>query len=158
MSSKPDLRLDWCSHEAAKYAVEHWHYSRTMPVGKMAKLGVWEDGRFIGAIVFAQGNNQYQGNALGLTMHEVCELVRVALTTHKSSVSRIVRIALAMLRSAQPGLRVILSYADPEHGHVGGIYQAGGWTYVEQGDRGRRITRLAGSASTVGSSAQLVPS
>jgi hypothetical protein len=112
----------------------------------MAKLGVWEDGRFIGAVVFAQGNNQYQGNALGLTMHEVCELVRVALTTHKSSVSRIVRIALAMLRSAQPGLRVALSYADPEHGHVGGIYQAGGWIYVGTGGshetfllNGRRI-------------------
>ena len=26
--SKPTLKLDWCSHEAAKYAVEHWHYSK----------------------------------------------------------------------------------------------------------------------------------
>lgn len=133
MSSRPDLRLDWCSYEAAKYAVEHWHYSRTMPVGKMVKIGVWEDGRFIGAVLFAQGNNQYQGNALGLTMHEVCELVRVALTTHRSAVSRIVAIALRMLKDAQPGLRAVVSYADPEHGHVGGIYQAGGWVYVGTG-------------------------
>jgi hypothetical protein len=29
MSSKPVLKLDWCSHAAAKYAVEHWHYSGT---------------------------------------------------------------------------------------------------------------------------------
>ena len=26
MSDKPVLKLDWCSHAAAKYAVEHWHY------------------------------------------------------------------------------------------------------------------------------------
>jgi hypothetical protein len=104
-----------------------------MPVGKMAKVGVWEDGRFVGVVLFSQGNNQFQGNALGLTMREICELTRVALTTHKSSVSRMVAIALRMLKMAQPGLRIVLSYADPEHGHVGGIYQAGGWVYVGTG-------------------------
>lgn len=127
------LRLDWCSHEAAKYAVEHWHYSKTMPVGKLAKVGVWEDGRFIGCVLFGQGNNQYQGNALGLRNIEVCELVRVALTTHRASVTRIVAIALRMLSKSQPGLRAVVSYADPEQGHVGGIYQGGGWTYVGVG-------------------------
>ncbi len=35
-----DLRVDWCSHKAAKYAVTHWHYSRTMPSGKLAKIGL----------------------------------------------------------------------------------------------------------------------
>ena len=29
-----------------------------------------------------------------------------------------------------PGLRLVVSFADPEQGHVGGIYQAGGWFYV----------------------------
>ena len=48
MSDKVDLRLDWCSYEAAKYAVEHWHYSKRMPKSKLAKIGVWEDGEFIG--------------------------------------------------------------------------------------------------------------
>lgn len=127
------LRLDWCSYEAAKYAVEHWHYSRTMPVGKMVRIGVWEDGAFIGCVLFAQGNNQYQGNALGLTMHEVCELVRVALRSHRATVTRIVAIALKMLHREQPGLRAVVSYADPEQGHVGGIYQGGGWVYVGTG-------------------------
>jgi hypothetical protein len=53
--NKPVLRLDWCSHAAAKYAVEHWHYSQTMPVGKLAKIGVWEDNKYIGAIIFGLG-------------------------------------------------------------------------------------------------------
>ena len=28
MSSKPVLRIDWATHEAARYACEKWHYSR----------------------------------------------------------------------------------------------------------------------------------
>jgi hypothetical protein len=43
MSDKVDLKVDFCSYEAAKYAVEHWHYSKTMPAGKTVKIGAWED-------------------------------------------------------------------------------------------------------------------
>jgi hypothetical protein len=35
-----------------------------------------------------------------------------------------------MLKRTNPGLRLVVSFADPEHGHVGGIYQAGGWIYA----------------------------
>ena len=34
--SKVDLRLDWVGHDAAKFAVEHWHYSHAMPKSKLA--------------------------------------------------------------------------------------------------------------------------
>jgi hypothetical protein len=37
-----DLKVDFCSHEAAKYACEHWHYSRCVPASKLIKIGVWE--------------------------------------------------------------------------------------------------------------------
>ena len=52
-----NLHLDWCSYEAAKYAVEHWHYSHSLPIGKLVKIGVWEDDQFIGAVVFGYGAN-----------------------------------------------------------------------------------------------------
>lgn len=132
MSSRPELRLDWCSYEAAKYAVEHWHYSRTMPVGKMVKIGVWEDGRYIGAVIFGLGaGNATDGRRFGLAKNfQVAELVRVALSSHATPVSRIVAIALRYVSRANPGLRLIVSYADPRQGHHGGIYKAGGWTYV----------------------------
>ena len=133
MSSKSVLKLDWCSHAAAKYAVEHWHYSRSLPLGGLVKVGVWEDGRFIGCILFAQGNNQYQGSAFGLTLFEVCELCRVALDRHISPVTRIVSLSLRFLKQRCPGIRLVVSYADPEHGHHGGIYQGGNWVYVGTG-------------------------
>lgn len=127
---KPDLRLDWCSHKAAKYAVEHWHYSRTMPAGKLARVGAWEDGQFIGVVLFGRGAAQHIARPFGLQQTDVCELVRVALREHKSAVSRILAIALKMLRKAMPGVRLVVSFADSTQGHHGGIYQASGWTFV----------------------------
>lgn len=124
------LRLDWCSYEAARYAVEHWHYSRSMPVGKTVRIGVWESGIFIGVVVFAWGANPYMASTLELQMTECAELVRVALREHLSPVSRILSIALKMLRFQSPRLKAVVSYADPHVGHVGGIYQAGGWVYI----------------------------
>ena len=123
------LRVDWCSGEAARFAVEHWHYSRSMPVGRLAHCGAWENDRYIGAVVFGMGANRNIAKPYGLEQLQVCELVRVALAGHLSPVSRIVSIAIRMLRSQSPGLRLIVSYADPEQGHNGAIYQAMNWVY-----------------------------
>lgn len=128
-SRRPELRLDWCSHEAAKYAVEHWHYSRCLQPAKTAKVGVWEDGKFIGAVLYTPGSGPI-GNPYGLTPFEVCELARVALTSHQTPVSKIVAVSLRMLKKTYPKLRLVVSFADPEQGHIGGIYQAGNWVYT----------------------------
>jgi len=94
------LRVEWCSFAGARYAVTRWHYSRVMPAGKSVKIGAWEDGRFIGAVIFGHGANNNIGSPYGLEQTEVCELVRVALDTHKTPTSRIVAIAMRMLRVA----------------------------------------------------------
>jgi len=137
--AKADLRIDWATHEAAKYAVENWHYSRRMPKSKLAKVGVWEDNRFIGVVIFGVGGgNSTRGDAYGLKpAGDVAELVRVALRDHKTAVSRIIAIAIKMLRDANPCLRLIISFADTVQGHHGGIYQAGNWIYtgLTEGDR-----------------------
>ncbi len=124
---KSDLRIDWCTHEAAKYAVEHWHYSRSLPPPPHVRVGVWECGAFIGLVLFSRGATPELLSPYGLSATEGCELVRVALTTHTTPVSRIVSIALKFLRRQCPGLRLVVSFADPSEGHHGGIYQAGGW-------------------------------
>lgn len=124
------LRVDWCTYDAAAYACRTWHYSRAVPMPPMQHLGVWEGGRFIGAIVFAKGASPTLGCPFGATRAETAELVRVALRQHESPVSRMMRFAIKLLRVASPGLRLLVSYADPEQGHHGGIYQASGWVYT----------------------------
>lgn len=131
-SVRPDLRLDWCSHAAAKYAVEKWHYSGRLSKGRNVYIGVWEAAHFIGAVIFGIGSgNVTNGERYGLRRTcEMAELTRVALRRHLISVSRIVAIALRMLKKQSPGVRLVISMADPEQGHVGAIYQAGNWIYT----------------------------
>jgi hypothetical protein len=128
------LRLDWCSHEAAKWACEHWHYSRCVPNQKTVKVGVWEDGRFVGCVLYGDGANNRMFEPYGLDYTQGCELVRIALTNHQTRVSRIVRISLGFLRQRCPGIRLVISFADPEHGHIGAIYQASNWLYAGMTD------------------------
>jgi hypothetical protein len=102
-----------------------------MPVFKTVKIGVWEN-RFIGCVIFGNGANLRIGDPFGLTQFTVCELVRIALTRHVTPVSRIIAIALKMLRQQSPGVRLVISYADPNQGHNGAIYQASNWLYLGQ--------------------------
>jgi hypothetical protein len=125
--------VDWCSYEAAKYAVMHWHYSKAMPLGRLATLGAWEAEEFVGSVVFGRGNSTDLGSSYGLKQGECAELVRVALQKHLAPVSRIISVALRLLRKRNPGLRLLVSFADPNAGHHGGIYQAGGWLYAGLG-------------------------
>ena len=132
MSSRPELKLAWCSHKAAKHAVEHWHYSRCMPKSKLVKIGVWEDGVFIGAVIYGSGATPNLGKPYNLRQTECSELVRVALKSHETPVSKILSVSLKLVRKANPGLKLIVSFADVQQGHHGGIYQANGWVYNGQ--------------------------
>lgn len=130
-SNRPALKVDWCSHEAATFAVLNWHYSHRMPKSKLAKLGVWENQQFSGAVIFGVGATAQLVKAYGLRPQEGCELVRVAMrSNHVTPVSRVISICIKILCRSFPGLRLVVSFADPEQGHHGGIYQAGGWIYA----------------------------
>jgi len=108
------LRLDWATHEAAKYACENWHYSKKIPVNKLSKVGVWEDNKFIGVVIFGVGASAVLHKQFNLTRFEVCELVRVALNKHKTEVSRVISIALKFLKKSNPKIRVCVSFVDPK--------------------------------------------
>lgn len=131
---KPELKIDWASHEAAKYACINWHYSKCLPVGKLVKVGAWEGGKFIGVVIFGRGATPNLGKPYNLGQEECVELVRIALTKHERPVSRIASLAMKFLSRSNPKLRLIVSFADQSQGHHGGIYQAGNWVYNGQGD------------------------
>lgn len=140
-SPRPELLVAPCSYQAAKYAVEHWHYSGRMPTGKAVKVGAWEEGQFIGAIVFSWGSNRHIGSEFGLTMFEACELVRVALGKHITPTSKVMARSIKLLRHSSPNLRLIVSLADPYQNHTGILYQAGNWIYTGYASSDRRVQR-----------------
>ena len=128
-TNKPVLKIDWATHEAAKFACVNWHYSKSLPVGKLVKVGAWENDKFIGVCLFSYGANLQIGKPYGLKQIECCELTRVALTLHKAPVSKILAIAINWFKKQCPGIKLIVSYADDGQGHHGGIYQATNWIY-----------------------------
>ena len=123
-----------------------WHYSKIMPKAKSIFVGVWENETFIGALIFGLGGgNATDGRRYGLTRSfQVAELERIALTKHQTPVSRIVKIAMLLLKKQSPGIQMCVSYADPKQGHHGGIYQAGGWIYVGQTAQDRALQDAEG--------------
>lgn len=123
-------RVEFCSNEAATYAVTRWHYSKVMPAGKKITLGAWEHDSFVGAVIFSAGATHKLAEQWGLLPTQACEMTRVAFREHENPVSQTVAQALKILKRTNPGLRLVVSFADPEHDHHGGIYQAGNWLYT----------------------------
>lgn len=119
-----------CAPKAARHAVQNWHYSGRMPSPPCATYGVWEDDRFVGAIVFSPGAAMHLARQFGLPPRAVAELTRVALRDHEAPVSKIISQAVKLLRRDSPALDLIVSFADPNEGHHGGIYQAMNWLYL----------------------------
>ncbi len=124
------LHLDWCSHEAAKYAVEHWHYSKRMPSGRNNYIGVWENDKYIGSFIYGYSISPHLGSLFGLKQTEVTELKRISLREHENPVTKMIARSIKMIVNKNPSLRLLVSFADTEQGHLGGIYQASNWVYV----------------------------
>jgi hypothetical protein len=119
-----------CNHEAAKYAVMNWHYSKRMPLFKQSYIGVWENDRFIGCVIFGRSVTPYLQSAFGIKTTQCIELTRVALSKHLTPVTKIISISIGLIRKQNPKLRLIVSYADSNVGHLGVIYQAGNWVFM----------------------------
>ena len=126
------LLLNWCDRKAARYACEHWHYSKKLPVFKLNCIGVWEDEKYKGALVFSLGAaGACNGAKYGMKRNfEIAELARVALNKPLAPVSKIVSVAIKMIARHNPGLKMLISFADTREGHVGTIYQASNWVYA----------------------------
>lgn len=129
VTSETPLVVEWCKYGDAEHAVMNWHYSRRMPRGRLYKFCAYENGLFVGAVIYGNPVSFNTGKRFGLTHRSVLELVRVALTSHKSPVSQIVAQSVKMLRRENPQLELLVSYADPEQNHNGTIYQAMNWIY-----------------------------
>ncbi len=129
-----NLRVELVGHKAAKFACSRWHYSKSVPAGRKVVYGIWEGDSFVGVIIYSRGANQHLGSAYGLGHGEFVELTRVAMRNHRCFVTQPLAYSLRHIKRTQPGLRAVLSFADPAQGHEGSIYKASNWTYLGQSD------------------------
>jgi hypothetical protein len=110
------------------------------------RIGVWENGSFIWAIVFGDGLLGPKGIVFGgVDKFKVAEIVRIALRKHEHPVSRMISVAVKLLLRRCPGIELIVAFADQGENHHGGIYQASNFVYTGMTEVGRLFKhRLTG--------------
>lgn len=128
--TKNTLNIGFCDNKTAKKACSMYHYTKKKPQEPSIKFSVFENNKFIGVVIFSRGSNNNLAKSFNLEQTEICELTRVALCSHKVEVSRILKICLIKIKKMFPSLKIVVSYADTNQNHKGGIYQAGNWLYI----------------------------
>ena len=127
------LQVEPVTSKTIAHLIEQQHYLHSMPAAARACFGVYHQNGLNGAVVFTSGARQGFQLLAGSRPQEVATLARLWLSEDLpgNSESRVLGFVLRHLRRNTPW-KLLLSYADPQAGHVGTIYQATGWLYLGQ--------------------------
>ena len=119
------------SHRAAKELLVRNHYLHTMPGGTRLAFGVFLGQRSLGALALSVGAFNSRRLVSGATHGDCICLTRLWLDDGlpKNSESRVLAVILRSL-GRDTSVKFVVTYADPSAGHLGTIYQAGGWLYT----------------------------
>lgn len=117
------------TRQQAESCVEKWHYSRSLNGVKHSFLFGIVSPRLLGCAVFGPMATT-SWKKYGASEADVIELRRLALSDEcpKNSESRFIGWCIRSLRGTSA--KVLVSYADPAHGHSGTIYRALGFDEV----------------------------
>jgi hypothetical protein len=126
------LELTGESRKLAAKTVETFHYAHSVPSGKSLYYGFGD-----ALVVFAlPANNNVGHYLLGGLGHpgNVWELSRLwAPDGHEASLlTQAISRCASALHQAEPRVLALVSYADPNVGHQGGVYRAASWAYLGQ--------------------------
>jgi hypothetical protein len=139
--SLQDLQVADCPVAEIREFIEHHHYSRAVSgVTPKYCFKVLVGERIVGAAIFGiPGMRETLAKYSEGGKYNLLELRRFCMVdeTPRNSESRVLSIMLRTLR--KHGVQRILSYADPNFGHVGTIYKALGFTLLGQSTAGKVV-------------------
>jgi len=131
---KSRISMKEVPHFATKQFIKDNHYSHSMP-SSFLSLGFYVDNMLNAIVVYSRGANNNISDIVEdekFTHEYIAELVR--LFSHdwagKNTESYIISQSVKYIKKNYPDIQVLISYADPEFGHVGTIYQATNWKYT----------------------------
>lgn len=124
------MRLEIASHKAVKYACMNFHYAKAVPVNTFGYSVFNDAGEWCGVVLFGSGATNNLAEPYGLKQGQVFELVRVALNSKHGITSKVISMALKLIKKDLPLVKLIVSYADSDQNHYGIIYQATNWFYT----------------------------
>lgn len=124
------MKLEIASYKAVKYACLNFHYAKSIPVNTFGYSVFNQNNVWCGVVLYGTGASPQIGVQFGLKQGQVIEFVRMALNGKQEiPVSKIMAISLKLLKKMNPLVKICVSYADQEQGHIGTIYQASNWYY-----------------------------
>jgi hypothetical protein len=126
--------VEECAVADVREFIEKHHYSRSVSgVTPTHCFKIWLDRRMVGAAIFGlPGMKETIQKYSEFGKFKLLELRRFVMIddTPKNSESKSIAIMLRMLK--KDGVQRVLSYSDPNYGHVGTIYRASGFTFLGQ--------------------------
>ena len=127
-----DLSVLPCEVKDVRDFIERHHYSKSINGVKITQcFKVTNKEDLVGAVLFGQLSTT-AWKKFGSSEAHVLELRRLVLLDKcgKNSESRVIGYCLRWIKKQLPLVRVIVSYADPMHGHTGVIYKASNFQLI----------------------------
>jgi hypothetical protein len=126
--------------------IKQWHYSRRVPTGRNVFFGWYTDEGLYAVADYGIGVNCYQAEYLARqtgqdvgssNLLELKRLARVEPPQDDMPLTRFLKICHTILK--RDGVRFILAFSDPDHGHNGGLYKAANFTYLGKTNAERHV-------------------
>lgn len=134
MTSAKDVHVAPISSSDARKVIRRHHYSGKIVQNSQLHLGVFLDGKCEGALQFGPSINKKGSINLveGTGWNEFIELNRMAFSDKlpRNSESRVIGIAMRLLRKEYPHLKWVISFSDATQCGDGIIYRASGFKLV----------------------------
>lgn len=125
------MRLERASFKAIKFACLNFHYAKAVPTYSIG-YSVFNDSKeWCGVVLFGGGASVNMPTKFNLRSGQYLELNRMALNGKQSSTSKVLSIAIKLIKKQCPTVKMLFSYADKGQNHNGTIYQATNWVYIE---------------------------
>ena len=131
MSEGGGFRVKVVPRTVAKSVIERYHYSHTYPNQNIA-FGAFYNGELLGVITYGNGPHVVYKSIPGCDhARHLLVLMRLWMADRapRFMESQAIATTLRLMRRDRI-CRVVISYADPEQGHIGTIYQASNWIYI----------------------------
>jgi hypothetical protein len=128
------MRLEIAGKKAIQYACLNFHYSKVIPAQYIGYSVFNDRNEWCGVILFGAGAGANMGKPYGLINGQYLELSRMALNGKQESTSKAMSVAIKLIKKKNPTVRLLISYADKGQDHIGVIYQATNWYFVEESE------------------------
>ena len=117
------------------------HYLKRWPGVCVLTLGMWRELFLVGVIVFALPPRETMKRYSVTVAWELARLYILDTEPFNSETWFMAR-AIKFIRASHPEVEVLVSYADPSHGHKGTIYRAANWQADGRTDQERKTPRF----------------